>query len=247
MTDLTSLGALMTEYMDRGRTRAKLRECPQHRGQPAGNCSACRADRLVQGAEARQDYIRERAMLACDARFPRRYANAMPSNPDVAAWAQRTADDLDNASSLLLLGAVGTGKTYQAYGALRATLVCQPSLDWQAVTFADFAAALRPRAGNDSEAEMTRYCKTGLLLLDDLGAAKSSEWVEEITYRLINGRYEHMRPAVFTTNLALPELKDAIGDRIASRLAETCTRVVLTGPDRRRTRATTQPTTEETP
>jgi DNA replication protein DnaC len=58
--------------------------------------------------------------------------------------------------------------------------------------------------------------------------------VEEITYRLINGRYEAMRPSIFVSNLPTEDFKSAVGDRIASRLAETCVRVALTGPDRRR-------------
>lgn len=74
-----------------------------------------------------------------------------------------------------------------------------------------------------------------LLLLDDLGAAKTSEWTEELTYRLINHRYEHMLPTLITTNLPTAELRTALGDRVASRLAEMTERVILTGPDRRRT------------
>ncbi|MER7128641.1 hypothetical protein [Streptosporangium saharense] len=43
-----------------------------------------------------------------------------------------------------------------------------------------------------------------LLLLDDLGSAKASEWTEEITYRVINHRHENLLPGVFTSNLLLP-------------------------------------------
>jgi DNA replication protein DnaC len=107
-------------------------------------------------------------------------------------------------------------------------------ISWQAHTFADLLARLRPRTGVDTEAELERYRKLDLLLIDDLAAGKSSEWVEEATYRIINGRYEAMRPTIYTSNLPLDQLRDAIGDRIASRLAETCTRVVMEGPDRRR-------------
>ena len=56
-----------------------------------------------------------------------------------------------------------------------------------------------------------------------------------ITYRLINHRYEHMLPTLITTNLPTAELRTALGDRVASRLAEMTERVILTGPDRRRT------------
>lgn len=75
-----------------------------------------------------------------------------------------------------------------------------------------------------------------MLLLDDLGAAKTSEWTAELTYRLINHRYEHLRPTLITTNLPTADLRTTLGDRIASRLAEMTQRVILTGPDRRRHR-----------
>ncbi len=96
-------------------------------------------------------------------------------------------------------------------------------------------ARLRPRAGHDGERELQTLTRCPLLLLDDLGAAKTSEWTEELTYRLINHRYEHMLPTLITTNLPTAELRTALGDRVASRLAEMTERVVLTGPDRRRT------------
>ncbi len=76
--------------------------------------------------------------------------------------------------------------------------------------------------------------RSSLLLVDDLGAAKTSEWTEELTYRLVNHRYEHLLPTVFTTNLTIRDLRDALGDRIASRLAQMTERVTLTGADRRR-------------
>ncbi|GGZ55723.1 hypothetical protein GCM10010371_14020 [Streptomyces subrutilus] len=43
-----------------------------------------------------------------------------------------------------------------------------------------------------------------------------------------------MLPTLITTNLPIAELRNAVGDRVASRLAEMTTRVILTGPDRRR-------------
>src|SRR3546814_11554545 len=57
---------------------------------------------------------------------------------------------------------------------------------------------------------------------------------EEVTYRLIDHRYTHCLPTIFTTNVPTSNLRDQLGDRVASRLAEMCTRVTLTGSDRRR-------------
>ncbi len=73
-----------------------------------------------------------------------------------------------------------------------------------------------------------------LLILDDLGAAKTSEFVEEQTYRLINRRYNAMLPTLITTNLRIRDLKAYLGDRVTSRLAEMTTRVEFEPVDRRR-------------
>jgi DNA replication protein DnaC len=225
----------IADLVEYTRQLAQLDECPDHEGETTTRCGACRSNALGSrdtAAVRRLDQVR--TMAACDRAFPRRYRDALPDQPDVVAWIDRTVTDPGDATSLLLLGGVGRGKTWQAYGALRAVLAERPSLQWQATAFADFAAALRPRPGVDSETEMDRYRGAGLLLLDDIGTAKGSEWVEEITYRLVSHRYDAMLPTIYATNFAPDQLRDALGDRIASRLAETCVRVVLDGPDRRR-------------
>jgi DNA replication protein DnaC len=86
----------------------------------------------------------------------------------------------------------------------------------------------------DSEEEFRRYATARLLVIDDLGAAKGSEWVEEINYRLINHRYEHKMPTLITSNLLPKELGAALGERVTSRLVEMADRVVIEGTDRRR-------------
>lgn len=184
------------------------------------------------------------AEAKCCQRFPIRYQDAQTDRPDVTAWSdQFRAAAPHDVRSLLLLGPTGTGKTYQAYAALRRAVTTAIKVrsglyytrNWQAMTYADLCASLRPHGRDyDPEAVFAGYLRKDILLIDDLGAAKTSDFVEETTYRLINSRYNDMKPTIYTTNLALPDLKDAVGDRIASRLAEDCVRIVLDGPDRRR-------------
>ncbi len=183
------------------------------------------------------------ALELADARIPARYRQALADHPQVTTWADQVAragrpgpggPGIAEGPSLLIAGPTGTGKTYQAYGAVRALLTRGVRLRWEATTTADLYARLRPRPGRDAERDLQTLARCPLLLLDDLGAAKTSEWTEELTYRLINHRYEHMLPTLITTNLPIPELRTALGDRVTSRLAEMTERVVLTGPDRRR-------------
>ncbi|MFD9355404.1 ATP-binding protein [Streptomyces sp. NPDC060031] len=185
------------------------------------------------------------ALELADRRIPPRYREATATDPGVRAWAERVAGmgsvgpggtrGISYGPSLLIAGPTGSGKTHEAYGAVRSLLGAGVRLRWQAVTSADLHAQSRPRPNHDPEREIQELGRCPLLILDDLGAAKQSEWTEELTYRLINRRYAEMLPTLITTNLPTEELRSAVGDRVASRLAEMTTRVILTGPDRRRT------------
>lgn len=177
---------------------------------------------------------------------PARYRDADATDEAVRAWTGHLVSatiaqhgppplrQLTLGQSLLILGPTGVGKTHQAYAAIQAIAAAGISVKWQAGSAADLYARMRPRAGADSQNSFTEIAGAPLLLVDDLGAAKGSEWTEEITYRLINHRYEHMLPTLITSNVPPGELKEALGDRVASRLAEMCERVTLRGQDRRR-------------
>ncbi|GAA2730645.1 hypothetical protein GCM10010360_12470 [Streptomyces nogalater] len=187
------------------------------------------------------------ALELADARIPARYRRALAGHPQITAWADEIAragrpgpggPGIAEGPSLLIAGPTGTGKTHQAYGAIRTLLARGVRLRWEATTTADLHARLRPRAGHDTERDLQTLARSPLLLLDDFGAARTSEWTEELTYRLINHRYEHMLPTLITTNLPTAELRTTLGDRVASRLAEMTERVILDGPDRRRHRPT---------
>lgn len=184
------------------------------------------------------------ALQMAEARIPARYRGAVADHPAVATWVREVAESgrpgpqgapgLAEGRSLLIVGTTGTGKTYQAYGAVRSLLIAGVRLRWKAITAADLYAELRPRPGHDGERELMDLARCPLLIIDDLGAAKNSEWTEEITMRLINRRYNAMLPTLITTNLGMADLRTHIGDRVASRLTEMTDRVILDGPDRRR-------------
>lgn len=191
------------------------------------------------------DEVRRRAAERTAAGIPTRYADANANQPDVCSWVRALVADaatqqrgavptVRTGPSLLLLGPTGVGKTHQAYGALHALAASGVQCGWIFTTAADLYARLRPRHGVDSEHEFNRYAATSLLLLDDLGAAKGSEWVEEINYRLINHRYEHMLPTLITSNVPAGELGATLGERVASRLVEMTSRAAMTGDDRRK-------------
>lgn len=177
--------------------------------------------------------------------FPVHYRCAQVSNPEIAEWVRQVIRGAVEASnlitvavthgpSLLVLGQTGTGKTYQAYGAIRALAESGASCNWVITTAADMYARLRPRHRVDAEEEFERYQRARVLVIDDLGAAKGSEFTEEINYRLVNHRYQNEMPTLITSNIPPKDLAAALGERVASRLTEMAHRVVVKGDDRRR-------------
>ncbi|MEV3857624.1 ATP-binding protein [Streptomyces sp. NPDC050095] len=196
------------------------------------------------------------ALEAAQERIPVEYRAAVADHPAVLAWVRAISEaaaapsrggrgrlELTTGASLLLHGSTGRGKTYQAYGAIRALTAAGCAVRWHATTAADLYADMRPRAGVDPEWQMRHIMRVPLLLLDDLGAARTTEWTDELTYRLINHRYSHRLPMLITTNLpplrtaqvpaGQPVLRDKLGDRVLSRLAGMCELVEVTGSDRR--------------
>lgn len=191
-------------------------------------------------------YVQDNLDRAADAitrKVPPRFQDAVADHPDVQAWVREVVDGadiaipypaVDTGPSLLLLGPVGVGKTFQCYGAIRALAVSGVRCSWELVAAADFYASQRPRPRVDAEDEFDRLARVSLLVLDDLGAAKATEWTEEITYRLVNRRYQDCKPTIVTSNVTPKTLADALGERVASRLREMGRVVALKGSDRRR-------------
>ncbi|MFF7362317.1 ATP-binding protein [Streptomyces sp. NPDC008125] len=184
---------------------------------------------------------------ALSAGMPPRYRAALADHPQVLDWARDVAEaavppsrgarrQVTTGPSLLMAGVVGAGKTHQAYGAIRLLAQSGIGVRWRATTTADLYAELRPRPGVDSERELAAVSRCPLLIIDDLGAAKASDWTEEITYRLINRRYNYELPTLITTNLPIRDLRAYLGDRVTSRLDQMTTRVLFEPVDRRRAR-----------
>lgn len=148
------------------------------------------------------------------------------------------SDEFPTHSGLLFIGSVGTGKTH-----LAAAIAHDQINKGRSVLFGTVPTLLsriKATYSDDHETErevMSMFFRCSLLVLDDLGKEKVSEWVEERMYEIVNGRYERNLPIVITTNVGLKAVKDRYqmnGAAIVSRLHEMCPRgVMLNGPDHR--------------
>lgn len=177
----------------------------------------------------RADGIRDKSLTAC------RFGTATMSEEIVKC--KRYADAWDDMrrenSGLLLWGNTGNGKTFAA--ACIANELIDRGIPAMITSF--------PRilnAGYDKQEiiEQVRYYP--LLVIDDLGAERSSEYAMETVYTVIDERYKAKKPLIVTTNLTLDELckpKNMDYQRIYDRVIEMCTPLVFKGDNLRRDKA----------
>ncbi|MGH9943597.1 MAG: ATP-binding protein [Pyrinomonadaceae bacterium] len=212
---------------------------------------------VVPGRGARRCRCRteeRRAKLLAAARIPRRYercsfANYHPvSGNGTQLQAFNYAFKLANEypavdRGLLFTGPVGTGKTHLSTAILRGLMEKGiPCL------FYEFGALLKEIQNSYNPVSQTSELsvlgpvyETEVLVLDELGAVKPTDWVRDTMMQIINTRYNDRKLTIFTTNYtdarlhpSEETLEDRIGVRLRSRLYEMCKIVIIEGEDFRR-------------
>jgi DNA replication protein DnaC len=201
---------------------------------------APRRGAAVLSPQAEAELWRERALRRHERLAPEAFTDARlgaDAPRQAREWVDSyVAGSLGDRCSLMLSGRVGRGKTHLAYGALRAIAEagCRDAA-WAGGTVAQIFTRLRPNSGEHRAAVIRELTTIPILLLDDLGAVKDSEWTEEAILDLIDARISRLAPMIVTTNATPKELRAAIGDRALSRLAGMCRQFEFPAntPDRR--------------
>jgi DNA replication protein DnaC len=129
--------------------------------------------------------------------------------------------------SLLLTGPVGIGKTHLLVATGLAAIYAEY---WPIL---DLCTALRHEIANGCWQVQERLRATRLLLLDDLGAERTTDFVLEALESVVDYRYRQQQRTGIATNLTLPQLAERYGNRIISRWIDRGRVVQMTGADYR--------------
>lgn len=136
-----------------------------------------------------------------------------------------------NGEGLLFLGQVGTGKTHLA-AAIVNRIMSTYALPVRFITSIELFGILKDF---DNQTEILTELKSiPLLVIDDLGKEKATDWNREKLFEIINSRYESCLPMVITSNNTPEELENNLGKATFSRICEMCKAVIMNGDDWRK-------------
>ena len=128
-----------------------------------------------------------------------------------------------NGESLMIWGDPGNGKTHLAAAIVNALLKKGYIVVFQSVP--ELLQRIRSTFNSENKENETQIMRAllecDLLILDDIGAEKTTEWVEEKLFNIIDGRYRKELPTLYTSNLQPKELQNQVGKRSYDRMVET--------------------------
>jgi len=237
---------------------------------PVKTCARCEGTGWVLGEKEGKPlakrcecfYERQTQTLWEQARIPRRYQNCSLKNFEVHNDSHRDALKISKQFvknypaqevGLLFIGPCGVGKTHLAVAIIR-ELIEKKNVP---CSFYDFREIIRdiqntftPDSNLTESEVLTPVFEHEVLVLDELGAKRTTAWVEETVFYIINQRYNQKKLTLFTSNYLDTEeeedtrdsfykksgdtLVDRIGVRLRSRLYEMCKIVEMWGDDYRK-------------
>jgi len=211
MAEPTALSDVLSDVSRAARQRA---EAARRRDEP-----------LPQGPSV-EDYEIDRGSPP----VPRRFVEARTSDLDddaaklVSEWSEGGMT-----ANVLLLGTVGVGKTHTACALAREAWEAGRGVWFQPVV--ELLDRLRPDGDPNA---MDKATGVDVLVLDDLGGERPTDWTGERLYAIVNRRWLEQRPTIVTANLSAPDLERAVGPRVWSRLYHQAIRLAIGGDDRRK-------------
>lgn len=166
------------------------------------------------------------------------FANDNGTNPRIFDALKRYVKNFNefyhDGRGLLIYGNIGTGKTYGAAAVANALID-----DGVSVLMTNFSRIVNQlqESFDRKQQKIDNLNRYELLVIDDLGAERSTDYVNEIIYSVIDARYRAGKPLIITTNLSLNDLKNPSNvatARIYDRILEKCFPLEMNGESQRR-------------
>jgi DNA replication protein DnaC len=140
------------------------------------------------------------------------------------AYVDNWEENREEGRGLYFCGGIGAGKTHLAVAVMN-KLMQKERVPALFVTVPEFLDNLRGAymiPGRDLDEWMDAVKNADLLVLDDLGSEKPTEWVRERLFVIVNHRYREALPTIFTSNVGAQDLFTQLGERTASRIVAMC-------------------------
>ena len=166
----------------------------------------------------------------------------VPQMEQARQYVQHWSKMRENNLGLLFWGQPGNGKTFAAACIANALVESKDSFppDVKMTTFGTILNRLPALSAADKEYYLEQFQKCDLLILDDFGMERQTDYAREQVFNIIDGRYLTKRPLIVTTNLSLNHMKtttDLAEKRIYDRVLEMCIPVFFSGESQRPDRA----------
>jgi len=204
-------------------------------------CEQCRKEKIEQSRKQQEEFERQQKNMRWlarigDAGIPERFKTRTLStyavNPNstkqqrIYEFCKEYASNFESirktGRSFLMLGTVGTGKTHLSVG-----VALEIMQQGHSAIFTSASKIFRSikdtyhKGSHQKESEvMAIYTQCDLLIIDEVGVQRGSDFEKETFFDVINERYENMRPTIILSNLTIEEIKVFLGERVFDRLRE---------------------------
>ena len=224
----------MPRDVEKERLLPCLCQCEQER-QRAREAARQEQERLNRIHRLKANALQDKALLAYT--FDRDDGQN-PSMKYARRYVEHWPEMKERGQGLLLWGGVGTGKTFAA--ACIAQALVEQAVPVLMTNFSKILNSLSGMFSEDRNKYLASFNHFNLLIIDDLGIERNSEYALEQVYNVVDSRYLSRLPFIITTNLPLAELqapKDLAHARIYDRVLERCTPICFSGKNYRKDNA----------
>ena len=138
-------------------------------------------------------------------------------------YVERFEDNYRDGRSMILSGNIGTGKTHLA-SAMAQAVIRQYGARALIVTIAEIVrvakGTMTKGATYDERDVINELAGADLLIIDEVGAQRGSDYEVGLLHEIVDKRYQQMLPTVVVSNLLIDDLKSYIGERALDRLRQ---------------------------